>query len=48
MTETKNPTRTELSELGEFELIKLLTKDFGIKNMVKFYWTVTQVTSHKV
>lgn len=32
MTETKNPTRTELSELGEFELIKLLTKDFGIKN----------------
>ena len=32
MTEDKNETRTSLSELGEFGLIKHLTQNFGIQH----------------
>ena len=32
MLEDKNPSKTELRDLGEFALIDYLTKDFKLKN----------------
>ena len=32
MITTENPTRTEISDLGEYALIEHLTREFGIKN----------------